>query len=891
MCVNQRQGSAGSTVPAGNLCLIPQRIAIALQEDKWLVRSVVCWCLSPSTVLYAKTATTEGPMTIHDLVRLDPSTVKLWTGVKWSQVRGWSANETAGDTRRIILRSGEAITCTANHKWPLADGLVVKADELNIGDVLATTTLPQPERPDGLALDELAWFAGLYLAEGNLNDDCINISGHTREVERHLKVEAIVKKYGGSTTLHCEGDTALQRIHGRVLLGAIEHFIAGHGAKGKHFHPRAWLSSNGVLHSLLRGYLDGDGHWDETNGRWRLGFCRNNALAQDLRTVAARLGLTLTINPTYSKMGRSKTFESYRGEIRHKAPEGGGTKSRAEVVKIERGWGGTFYDIGIEDEPHLFALASGVLTHNSKPAPMPAPLSGWAWRRCRVNLGGHQSRGAVQRNVPGAHASPSTPTNSSWSDCPGCLKCEKHGGFVLRKGSWRPTSSWEPILMLAKTPDYFCDGESVKQPSAAATISRNEYSRILDDPDEQFAVKHDHETTADGANLRDVWTIASQPLSGVAIPKRQLVSSDEADGGTARIPSGDCPVHGPRSVEQKKNTASCGEREAFPSLRKSCSDDRLASAPPVGDDTMPHDCGNSQGETGGPERSPNDMESSKTSDASGEDKPQIPCSSVGSEASPSLAASTPPHATSAKPRSKRSRKKAPAPETVPQDTSCEGNPSRTERSEGQPLFAGMQQSTPDRRSESPDSAGCPSPQTPDGTARTESLPDEPLSAPEKEKCTCQYYRWKNEEVNHYAAFPSELVLRCIRAGTSLQGYCPTCGKPWCRVIETPTIPAEMRNRDAKMSYHPMGVGGGQKIQEWRDENPSKTLDWRPSCSCPLAPPRPGLVLDPFAGSGRTLLTARRLGLDAVGVELNPEYADMASRLLTEDSPLFNQVQT
>jgi len=40
-------------------------------------------------------------------------------------------------------------------------------------------------------------------------------------------------------------------------------------------------------------------------------------------------------------------------------------------------------------------------------------------------------------------------------------------------------------------------------------------------------------------------------------------------------------------------------------------------------------------------------------------------------------------------------------------------------------------------------------------------------------------------------------------------------------------------------------------------------------------PEDGVVLDPFAGAGTTLLKAKELGRKFVGIELNPEYADMA----------------
>ena len=46
------------------------------------------------------------------------------------------------------------------------------------------------------------------------------------------------------------------------------------------------------------------------------------------------------------------------------------------------------------------------------------------------------------------------------------------------------------------------------------------------------------------------------------------------------------------------------------------------------------------------------------------------------------------------------------------------------------------------------------------------------------------------------------------------------------------------------------------------------------CGCE-APTRPGLVLDPFAGSGTTLKVARELGRDALGIELSPDFAELA----------------
>jgi DNA modification methylase len=54
-------------------------------------------------------------------------------------------------------------------------------------------------------------------------------------------------------------------------------------------------------------------------------------------------------------------------------------------------------------------------------------------------------------------------------------------------------------------------------------------------------------------------------------------------------------------------------------------------------------------------------------------------------------------------------------------------------------------------------------------------------------------------------------------------------------------------------------------------------------------PEGGTVLDPFGGSGTTGLVADRLKRNAILIELNPEYAAMAQRRITNDSPLFANV--
>lgn len=56
-------------------------------------------------------------------------------------------------------------------------------------------------------------------------------------------------------------------------------------------------------------------------------------------------------------------------------------------------------------------------------------------------------------------------------------------------------------------------------------------------------------------------------------------------------------------------------------------------------------------------------------------------------------------------------------------------------------------------------------------------------------------------------------------------------------------------------------------------------------------PEGGTVLDPFGGAGTTGLVADRLGRNAILIELNQDYIDIAERRIHNDAPLFADVTT
>ena len=122
---------------------------------------------------------------------------------------------------------------------------------------------------------------------------------------------------------------------------------------------------------------------------------------------------------------------------------------------------------------------------------------------------------------------------------------------------------------------------------------------------------------------------------------------------------------------------------------------------------------------------------------------------------------------------------------------------------------------------------------------------------------------------HFATFPEKLVEPCVKAGTSEHGCCPQCLEPWVREIERTGHVNSRKAAHAPESGPDMTSSTG-----WAPVTKA-TDNWQPNCKCNAGDPVPCLVADPFFGSGRTGVVANRLGRRFLGIELNPDYCDMA----------------
>lgn len=189
----------------------------------------------------------------------------------------------------------------------------------------------------------------------------------------------------------------------------------------------------------------------------------------------------------------------------------------------------------------------------SKNNPMPESTNGWRWERHKVKVGNRGRATEAWREE--THQQDHAPDgdflqDAVWQDCPGCPKCSPADGFVLRKGSWRPTDSYEFILMLTKTNDYYCDRDAVLESSITGDLRRpygsegaweldgrpssqrhggepremrQDYSNyagklVVSDRSKEIGSRDNlgKPSCNGGRNLRSVWTFPTRPFPKVA---------------------------------------------------------------------------------------------------------------------------------------------------------------------------------------------------------------------------------------------------------------------------------------------------------------------------------------------------------------------------------------
>lgn len=153
---------------------------------------------------------------------------------------------------------------------------------------------------------------------------------------------------------------------------------------------------------------------------------------------------------------------------------------------------------------------------------MPQSMRGTRWERCWAKVAGTARRistlvgtGNAENPPEGNSHDPGRPEGLDRQLCPGCPKCEPNGGYVLRRGQWRPTTGHE-YLFLFTLGGAVLDCEAVREKAntgGAVGFGGNGSAVGMGvtptgnmDPE-----RRKHYVTPTARNLRTVWAINTEP--------------------------------------------------------------------------------------------------------------------------------------------------------------------------------------------------------------------------------------------------------------------------------------------------------------------------------------------------------------------------------------------
>lgn len=153
-----------------------------------------------------------------------------------------------------------------------------------------------------------------------------------------------------------------------------------------------------------------------------------------------------------------------------------------------------------------------------------------------------------------------------------------------------------------------------------------------------------------------------------------------------------------------------------------------------------------------------------------------------------------------------------------------------------------------------------------GSVRT--VPTQPLIIPDEVKERLGL-------VDHFAAFPMEWP-RWIIEGWSPEKVCTLCGEGLALLVErTPMEWTPSGRQNTNQLTGPRPTSGSM-------EKPPTTFIVGEACACPEpGPTTPGVVLDPFGGTGTTAGVAHHLGRHGISIDLSADYCRLAEWRITQ----------
>jgi DNA modification methylase len=357
-------------------------------DQTWLHRGHIIWdkgaCLSGNTKVFVRDRE-SGAVACRRLS-------SLYDGGRWRTLDVEAYGETgescwlpiqnlwetdAGRGVLLTFTEGCAVLATPEHRFLGVDGHLVQARDIRIGDKLRRSPrVPHFKGaiPSAFEDTELAWTVGLFLAEGSVSHETeagprtIRYHLHRKEASWITRLRKVWQSFGGSVSTVEIGNKLTVSVTGYVACSVIGEFLSGRTAHDKlplstvFGAPPQWRAA------FLQGWLDGDGYFNEKAQRWE-----GNITGANLRLIPALHALARSVGhrlqhgtgwTTAEPDGKRHPVVRWKLYCRESDHHNAVPWDELEVKEIREDTG-RFFDLALADEPHLFVLADGLVSHNS----------------------------------------------------------------------------------------------------------------------------------------------------------------------------------------------------------------------------------------------------------------------------------------------------------------------------------------------------------------------------------------------------------------------------------------------------------------------------------------------------------------------------------------------
>ena len=119
-----------------------------------------------------------------------------------------------------------------------------------------------------------------------------------------------------------------------------------------------------------------------------------------------------------------------------------------------------------------------------------------------------------------------------------------------------------------------------------------------------------------------------------------------------------------------------------------------------------------------------------------------------------------------------------------------------------------------------------------------------------------------------------------------------CNEPYVRQVESKRLRRNELPKDDSR-YRPNTYEGSYKDINGKADagyTETKDLGLQKQCQCKSNETKSGTVLDPFGGSGTTAQVANGHNRDAILIELNEEYIEIAKQRISPMGDMLNEVE-